>query len=82
MAGAYVFPGGAVDAEDREPDVAEVCADYVVEQGGLYLTQTRVRKILVEDGRAVGVRIDGHDIRARAVISNAGTLPQSLRCSP
>jgi phytoene dehydrogenase-like protein len=59
--------------------VAEVCADYVVEQGGLYLTKTRVQKILVEDGRAVGVRIEGRDIRARAVISNAGIQPTVLK---
>jgi prolycopene isomerase len=58
--------------------VAEVCADYVVEQGGLYLTKTRVQKILVEDGRAVGVQVDGRDIRARAVISNAGIQPTVL----
>jgi prolycopene isomerase len=59
--------------------VAEVCADYVVEQGGLYLTKTRVQNILVEDGRAVGVRVDGRDIRARAVISNAGIQPTVLK---
>jgi phytoene dehydrogenase-like protein len=58
--------------------VAEVCADYVVEQGGLYLTKTRVQKILVEEGRAVGVRIEGRDIRARTVISNAGIQPTVL----
>jgi len=58
--------------------VAEVCAEYVVEQGGLYLTKTRVQNILVEGGRAVGVRVDGRDIRARAVISNAGIQPTVL----
>lgn len=59
--------------------VAEVCADYVVEHGGLYLTKTRVQQILVEDGRAVGVRVDGRDIRARAVISSAGIQPTVLK---
>lgn len=59
--------------------VAEVCADYVVEQGGLYLTKTRVQNILVEGGRAVGVRVDGRDIRARAVISSAGIQPTVLK---
>jgi phytoene dehydrogenase-like protein len=59
--------------------VAEVCAEYVVEQGGLYLTKTRVQSILVENGRAVGVRVDGRDIRARAVISNAGIQPTVLK---
>lgn len=59
--------------------VAEVCADYVVEHGGEYLTKTRVQQILVQDGRAAGVRIDGRDIRARAVISNAGIQPTVLK---
>jgi len=58
--------------------VAEVCAQYVEEQGGLYLTKTRVQEILVEDGRAVGVRTADGDIRARAVISNAGIQPTVL----
>lgn len=59
--------------------VAEVCAEYVVEQGGLYLTKTRVQNILVEEGRAVGVRVEGRDIRARAVISNGGIQPTVLK---
>ncbi len=59
--------------------VAEVCAEYVQERGGLYLTKTRVQEILVEDGRAAGVRIDGRDIRARTVISNAGIQPTVLK---
>jgi phytoene dehydrogenase-like protein len=59
--------------------VAEVCADYVVEQGGLYLTKTRVQEILVEGGRAVGVRADGREIRTAAVVSNAGIQPTVLK---
>ena len=59
--------------------VAEVCAEYVVERGGLYLTKARVREILVEGGCAVGVRLEDRDIRARAVISNAGIQPTVLQ---
>jgi prolycopene isomerase len=59
--------------------VAEVCAEYVVEQGGLYLTKTRARDIIVEEGRAVGVRLDDREIRAAAVISNAGIQPTVLK---
>lgn len=58
--------------------VAECCADYVVERGGLYLTKQRVRRIIVEGGRAVGVETDAGEIRARAVISNAGIQPTVL----
>ncbi len=40
--------------------------------GGELLLQTRVERILLEDGRAIGVRLhDGQEIRARQVISNA-----------
>jgi prolycopene isomerase len=59
--------------------VAEVCADYVVEHGGMYLTKQRVQRILVEQGRAVGIATDSGEIRARAVISNAGIQPTVLK---
>ena len=59
--------------------VAEVCADYVVEQGGLYLTKTRVQNIIVERGRAVGVSVDGRELRAKAVVSSAGIQPTVLK---
>ena len=59
--------------------VAEVCADSVVERGGLYLTKTRVRQIIVEDGAAVGVRTDGREIHAPVVISSAGIQPTVLQ---
>lgn len=40
--------------------------------GGELLLQTRVERILLENGRAIGVRLhDGQEIRARQVISNA-----------
>lgn len=59
--------------------VAEVCADYVVENDGAYFTKTRVQRILVEDGRAVGVATEAGEIRSRAVISNAGIQPTVLK---
>jgi phytoene dehydrogenase-like protein len=59
--------------------VAEVCADYVVEQGGKYLTKTRVRSIVVEDGSAVGIETDVGIFRAKAIISNAGIQPTVLK---
>lgn len=58
--------------------VAEVCAEVIVESGGTYLTNRRVREILVENGRAVGIRTDDGILRARAVISNAGIQPTVL----
>ena len=59
--------------------VAEVCADYVVEKGGKYLTKTRVRSIVVEDGSAVGIETDEGIFRAKAIISNAGIQPTVLK---
>jgi phytoene dehydrogenase-like protein len=59
--------------------VAEVCADYVVEQGGKYLTKTRVRSIVVEEGSAVGIETDVGIFRAKAIISNAGIQPTVLK---
>jgi len=55
--------------------VAEASADYVSEHGGRYLTHTRVRRIEVERGRAVGIETDAGVFSARAVISNAGIQP-------
>jgi prolycopene isomerase len=58
--------------------VAEVCADLVAERGGVWLPSTPVRRILVEDGRAVGVATDKGELRAPVVISNAGIQPTVL----
>src|SRR3974390_1563039 len=58
--------------------VAEACAEVVVERGGMFLPSTRVRRIIVEDGRAVGVETDKGSFRARAVVSNAGVQPTVL----
>jgi all-trans-retinol 13,14-reductase len=46
--------------------------DVVRSHGGDVRTQARVEKILIDDGRAAGVRLsDGEELRAPAVISNA-----------
>jgi prolycopene isomerase len=59
--------------------VAEVCAEFVVEQGGAYFPKTRVDDILVDAGRAVGVACSAGEIRARAVISSAGIQATVLK---
>lgn len=58
--------------------VAEACAEYVVEHGGLFQPKTRVQRIVIEDGRAVGVETADGIVRARVVISNAGIQPTVL----
>jgi prolycopene isomerase len=47
-------------------------ASVVEETGGQVVTRARVTKILLEDGKAVGVQLeDGSQVRADAVVSNA-----------
>jgi len=58
--------------------LAEVCADYVVERGGRFLTRRRVKRIVVEDARAVGVETDEGELRADAIVTNAGIQPTVL----
>jgi phytoene dehydrogenase-like protein len=59
--------------------VAEACAEYVAAHGGTFRVSERVQRIVVEDGRAVGIETAGGLIRARAVVSNAGIQPTVLR---
>jgi hypothetical protein len=58
--------------------VAEACAAFVASRGGLFRVSERVQRILVEDGRAVGIETATGRIRARAVVSNAGIQPTVL----
>lgn len=51
--------------------VVEALGRYFVERGGTVRTGQEVEEILVEDGRAVGVRTSSGPIRADVVVSNA-----------
>lgn len=59
--------------------VAEVCAEYVAENGGTFVHGERVKGIVIEGGRAVGVETSDGVIRARATVSNAGIQPTVLK---
>lgn len=60
--------------------LAELAAETVVGRGGKYLSNTRVEEVLVENGRAVGIRTGSGDThRGRVVISNAGIQPTVLK---
>ncbi|MBX7161345.1 MAG: NAD(P)/FAD-dependent oxidoreductase [Acidimicrobiia bacterium] len=60
--------------------LAELAAAKVTACGGTVLMNTRVEQVLVEDGRAVGIRTTAGDTyRARCVISNAGIQPTVLK---
>ena len=54
-------------------------ADAVVRYGGTVLLGTRVERILVEQGRAVGIEAAGVRYDAPIVISNAGIQPTVLK---
>ncbi len=53
--------------------IPEALLSVVRDAGGVVRLRTPVSKVLVEQGRAVGVRLeDGEEIRAPLIISNAG----------
>jgi all-trans-retinol 13,14-reductase len=63
--GAYPVGGSARIAETMLPGIES--------RGGAVITSAEVAQIVVERGRAVGVRLaDGHEVRARRVVSDAG----------
>ncbi len=59
--------------------VAEAAAAYVEKQGSTFLPGTRVKQILVEDGRAAGIVTSKGEYRAPVVISSAGIQPTVLK---
>ena len=64
---AYPIGGAAV--------IAEEIAKVIAKAGGVILTRAEVTEILVEGSTAVGVKmLDGKELRAPLVISNAGVM--------
>jgi len=73
--------GGMPTPEGGSEMLAKSLAQLVVDQGGVIHTQTLVQKIIVENGRAVGVRTaDGHKFRAAQAVV-ACTTPDQLYLS-
>jgi prolycopene isomerase len=65
-AGGINYPRGGVGV------IAEKLVQGLQSHGGSIHYRARVTKVLLENGRAVGVRLaDGSEIRARRVVSNA-----------
>jgi all-trans-retinol 13,14-reductase len=76
MHGGYYPVGGA-------RRIAETLLETVAGAGGWTRVASDVAEILIEDGRAAGVRLaDGEVIRARRVVSAAGALPTLKRLLP
>jgi len=52
--------------------LANLFAEVIKEGGGIVSLGTKVEKILIENGKAIGVRLEnGNEIRSRFVVSNA-----------
>ncbi|MGJ4915317.1 FAD-dependent oxidoreductase [Bradyrhizobium sp. HKCCYLRH2060] len=67
----YYFKGGFYPV-DGSGHLADVLAEAVTARGGEVHLKSRVTRILVEEGRAVGVVLgNGRTVRAQAVVSNA-----------
>ncbi|WP_419833329.1 phytoene desaturase family protein [Endozoicomonas atrinae] len=76
MFGGYYPIGGA-------SRIAETMIPQIQASGGELFTYAEVAEILIENGRAVGVKMkDGTDIRAQRVISNAGVFNTFSRLLP
>ncbi len=64
--------GGGFYPIGRSQKISDAFAAFIEERGGKVLLRTRVEKILVKDGAAIGVRTaDGQEFFGRAVVSNA-----------
>jgi phytoene dehydrogenase-like protein len=79
---AHFFRGGYYPRGGGQR-IADALADAVEEAGGRVCLRRRVEQILVEDGRAVGLRTEAGDVvRARAVVSNADLKRTLLELLP
>jgi phytoene dehydrogenase-like protein len=76
LEGGYFPVGSSARLAEAAGRVLEAC-------GGVLRVRAEVEKILVEGGRAVGVRLKGgEEIRSRVVISDAGARNTFLRLLP
>jgi len=74
MVVAHYFRGAAypIGGSSR---IAETILPVIEGAGGEVITNADVQEILVQEGKAVGVRLaDGHELRAPIVVSNAGVI--------
>ena len=67
----YYFEGGHYPL-GGSGHFADVLVEAIEQRGGEVRLKSKVERILIEDGRAVGVALDdGREVRATAVVSNA-----------
>ena len=71
--------GGGVFCEGGFGKVAEAYCEAVRRYGSEVMMGTRVRRVIVEDGKVTGVETDKGRFNAPIVISNAGLQPTVLK---
>lgn len=77
------FFGGAAYPIGGASRIAETVLPVIERSGGEIVTNAEVDSVIVEGGDAVGVRlVDGHELRAPVIISNAGALNTFERLIP
>ncbi|RVU71155.1 MULTISPECIES: flavocytochrome c [Lactobacillus] len=75
---AVTMPVGALWRRAHKPTEADgfgyikALKQYFDEQGGQTFTDTRVKDLIIEDGKVVGVKADNLTVNAKAVILTAG----------
>ncbi len=73
----YYYPDGGMQA------ISDVLAQYIRENGGQVMVNTLVEEILLEEGRAGGVRVQGGEtIRSPFVVSAGDARRAMLRMLP
>lgn len=77
MWGSYHL-GGGYYPEGGSQAISDALAEFVTAHGGTTMTNARVAKILVDDGRVTGVKLtDGREFTAPFVVSNA-SIPDTV----
>lgn len=74
-----IHQGGGRYYQGGVGTVFQAFASAVERFGGTVLFQTRVERILVEQGQVTGIVADGIEYRAPIVVSNAGIQPTVLK---
>ena len=71
---SYMKEGGYYP-RGRSQKISDALVGFIRDKGGEVKLNTRVEKILVDDGAAYGVKTgDGQEFRARVVVSNANAV--------
>ena len=80
---AYHYFGGAWYPVGGASEIAAGIAPVIERAGGQIIVSAEVSEILVERGRAVGVRMaDGREVKARTIISDVGAYNTFARLLP